>query len=57
MMIDLPDAVSWISSAGCSHKEAEEIVRMSVVRGGVPEPVRMAHLIATAFRKEESKGL
>lgn len=55
--IDLPDASSWISFAGCARKEAEEIVRMAVVRGGVPEPVRMAHLIATALVRGESRGL
>jgi endonuclease V-like protein UPF0215 family len=55
--IDLPEASSWISCSGCTSAEAEEIVRLAIVRGGVPEPVRMAHLIATAYRKGESKGL
>jgi endonuclease V-like protein UPF0215 family len=55
--IGLPEATSWISCSGCSRTEAEEIVRLSIVRGGVPEPVRMAHLIATAYCREESKGL
>ena len=57
MRIDLPEASSWISCAGCSRQEAEEIVRMAVVQGGVPEPVRMAHLIATALGRGESRGL
>jgi endonuclease V-like protein UPF0215 family len=55
--LELPEAVSWVSWCGCAKEEAEEIVRLSIVRGGVPEPVRMAHLIATAYRKGESKGL
>ncbi|MEI6796340.1 MAG: DUF99 family protein [Methanomassiliicoccales archaeon] len=55
--IALPEASSWISCAGCSQREAEEIVRMAIVRGGVPEPVRMAHLIATAIGRGESRGL
>jgi endonuclease V-like protein UPF0215 family len=56
-VIALPDAVSWISWSGCSQAEAEAMVRSSVMRGGVPEPVRMAHLIATALRRGESRGL
>jgi endonuclease V-like protein UPF0215 family len=55
--LDLPDASSWVSFAGCDRMEAEEIVRMAVVRGGVPEPVRMAHLIASALVRGESRGL
>lgn len=55
--IDLSEASSWIAFVGCSRQEAEEMVRMALVRGGVPEPVRMAHLIATAIGKGESKGL
>jgi endonuclease V-like protein UPF0215 family len=45
-----------VSGVGLSWKEFEEIVSISTVRGVVPEPVRMAHLIATAMAKGESHG-
>jgi len=41
---------------GMDWSELEELVRMSTVRGVVPEPIRMAHLIASAMIKGESYG-
>ncbi|MBI5000363.1 MAG: DUF99 family protein [Euryarchaeota archaeon] len=46
----------YVDVAGIDFKEAEEIIRLSVVRGALPEPLRIAHLIATALAKGESKG-
>jgi len=41
---------------GLEWTEFEHLVRMSTVRGAVPEPIRMAHLIAAAMATGESKG-
>jgi endonuclease V-like protein UPF0215 family len=38
------------------YAEAEEIIRKSMVRGAVPEPLRVAHIIASGLAKGESKG-
>lgn len=44
------------SGLGLEWTEFEEIVRLSTVRGVVPEPLRMAHLIASAITRGESYG-
>jgi endonuclease V-like protein UPF0215 family len=41
---------------GMDWAEFEELVRKSTVRGVVPEPIRMAHLIASAIVRGESYG-
>ncbi len=46
----------YASGLGLEWDEFEELVRMSTVRGAVPEPLRMAHLIATAMVRGESYG-
>ncbi len=44
------------SGIGLDWSEFEELVSISTVRGAVPEPVRIAHLIAAAMAKGESYG-
>jgi len=46
----------FASGLGLEWDEFREIVELSTVRGAVPEPVRMAHLIATAMTRGESHG-
>jgi len=46
----------YASGLGLEWAEFEEIVRLSTVRGVVPEPLRMAHLIASAMTRGESYG-
>lgn len=46
----------YASVVGMPWGEFEELVRMTTVRGAVPEPVRMAHLIAAAMVRGESRG-
>jgi endonuclease V-like protein UPF0215 family len=46
----------YASGLGLEWKEFEELVRISTVRGAVPEPLRVAHLIATAMVRGESHG-
>lgn len=46
----------YYQSVGLSEKEAEEIIKLSSTHGQIPEPLRVAHLIATAVVKGESSG-
>jgi endonuclease V-like protein UPF0215 family len=46
----------YASGLGLEWADFEEIVKLSTVRGVVPEPLRMAHLIATAMTRGESYG-
>jgi len=46
----------FVTSAGISSAEIREAIELSTVRGALPEPIRMAHLIATAIAKGESHG-
>ncbi len=45
-----------VSLAGLDIDEAKEILMKSIVRGAVPEPLRVAHIIASGLAKGESKG-
>ena len=45
----------YIQSVGLEEEE-EKILRSFTVRGAIPEPVRMAHLFASALSFGESKG-
>jgi endonuclease V-like protein UPF0215 family len=42
--------------AGMNEKIAAELIKKSIVRGAVPEPIRVAHLIASAVVRGESRG-
>lgn len=46
----------YVSYASISRKEAEKIIRYSTVRGAIPEPIRMAHIIASGVVRGESRG-
>jgi len=46
----------FASVVGMDEDEARELIQASIVRGAVPEPVRVAHLIASALERGESKG-
>lgn len=41
---------------GLKKKEAERIIKITCKRGLVPEPLRIAHIIASGIVKGESKG-
>ena len=45
-----------VQKIGVSLKDAVEIVRLSIVRGLIPEPLRVAHIIASGVTKGDSKG-
>lgn len=46
----------YIAAAGIGADDAVRIVRAATVRGAMPEPIRIAHLIATAMVEGESRG-
>ncbi len=46
----------YATAAGIEPHELKEAVQRCTVRGALPEPVRIAHLVATAIVKGESKG-
>ncbi|HEC77205.1 MAG TPA: DUF99 family protein [Thermoplasmatales archaeon] len=41
---------------GLDEKEAMNAIKLSIIRGAIPEPIRVAHLIATGIKKGESQG-
>jgi endonuclease V-like protein UPF0215 family len=46
----------YIRFSGIDESEAKRVVKSSIVRGCIPEPIRLAHVIASAFVLGESKG-
>lgn len=46
----------YIQRVGMSMEEAAELIKKLTVRGAMPEPVRIAHLCATALHFGESRG-
>ena len=46
----------YVTREGISPAELGEALALSTVRGALPEPLRVAHIIATALSKGESYG-
>jgi len=46
----------FVKSVGLTIDEAKEIIKLSTIRGVVPEPIRVAHLIASGIKRGESYG-
>ncbi len=46
----------WVTYAGTTASEVREAVGLTTVRGVVPEPLRVAHLIAAGIMRGESRG-
>ena len=46
----------YVKCVGINIGEAKEIIKISTIRGVVPEPIRMAHLIASGITRGESYG-
>ena len=46
----------FVKCAGVSIEGAKEIIKLSTIRGVVPEPIRVAHLIASGIIRGESYG-
>lgn len=54
--IKTPHNPIYISCKGISPDEAKEIIRISTIRGAIPEPIRVAHMIASGIVRGESYG-
>lgn len=46
----------YIKCIGIEIEDAKEIIKLSTIRGVVPEPIRVAHLIASGITRGESYG-
>ncbi|RLF33495.1 MAG: hypothetical protein DRM98_02210, partial [Thermoplasmata archaeon] len=46
----------YVKCAGLEVEEAKGIIKLSTIRGGIPEPIRVAHLIASGITRGESYG-
>jgi len=46
----------YVSEVGIDPEMTDELIRGCTVRGALPEPIRIAHLIATAMVMGESRG-
>lgn len=51
-----PAAGLWVQCAGLSITEAQAAIRSGAVQGKLPEPLRLAHLIAGGLVAGESRG-
>jgi len=52
----IKDKKVYYQSIGLSDEDTKEIIALSSTRSFIPEPLRVAHIIATAFVKGESGG-
>jgi len=46
----------YVKCSGIDIEEAKEIIKISTIRGVIPEPIRVAHLIASGIVRGESYG-
>ena len=46
----------FVKCVGIDIEEAKEIIKLSTIRGVIPEPIRVAHLIASGITRGESYG-
>jgi len=46
----------YVSCAGMGPREVADSIQKCTVRGAIPEPIRIAHILATAIKKGESRG-
>jgi hypothetical protein len=46
----------YVTCEGLDIREAKEIIELSIIRGVVPEPLRVAHIIASGVVRGESYG-
>ncbi len=48
--------IIYIQRVGITMDEAREIIAKTTIRGTMPEPIRIAHLVASALHFGESRG-
>jgi endonuclease V-like protein UPF0215 family len=54
--IELKEKTVIMQIKGLTLRDAQEIILRSTVRGLIPEPIRVAHIIASGITKGDSKG-
>lgn len=54
--VETPHRPLYVYAVGLPLEDVKGLIRRSTVRGALPEPLRLAHLIATAIKVGESKG-
>lgn len=52
----LKDAKVYYQNIGMDDERTKEVIKISTTRGYIPEPLRVAHLLATAVVRGESYG-
>jgi endonuclease V-like protein UPF0215 family len=50
------DGDLWVSYVGADHRAVQQALALTTVRGNLPEPLRIAHLVAAGIARGESKG-
>ncbi len=55
-MMELPDGRIYFQYIGLPLDKTKMIIKLSVLRGRIPEPIRVAHLIASGIVSGESRG-
>jgi endonuclease V-like protein UPF0215 family len=48
------DYTLYVKPFGLSIEEAKQIIKLTIVRGAIPEPLRLAHIIATGIKSDEN---
>ncbi|MDH5527392.1 MAG: DUF99 family protein [Nitrospirota bacterium] len=51
-----PAGEVWVQRAGLTPEQAVSLIHATAINGGVPEPLRTAHLIAGGVTSGESRG-
>ncbi|MBI2144299.1 DUF99 family protein [Candidatus Woesearchaeota archaeon] len=46
----------YVQISGCSLEKAKELLKISCTRSNIPEPIRVAHLMAAGIKLGESSG-
>jgi endonuclease V-like protein UPF0215 family len=46
----------FVKCSGLSIDDAKEIIKLTTIRGVIPEPIRVAHIIASGITRGESYG-
>jgi hypothetical protein len=46
----------FVQCSGCGAKNAEKYIKSSTLKGNIPEPLRLAHMVASAIVHGESRG-
>ncbi len=54
MLVTVNGRNLYINHAGIDYDSAVLVIKKTLKMGNIPEPVRMAHLIATAIKTGES---